>query len=154
MKIVISGTMAERYRAYRDAKEAVAGDRATLRLYREEVRKHPQKFDSATLAATLSGAIRFHRTAAARAPFLAALQVGDDAAVAYGEIAASLEAQTIVQEIATACERAGAVAVLADALTLLFIEAHPHHVALEEFEDLSAAAEIAVESYEEGEGEA
>lgn len=119
--ITVTGEIADRYEQYRDLR----GDlMENIRTYRDVVAKHPARVDAATVAACLSGQVRF--TSKANAVFLGSLgqRHGADQP-SFAQLHAGIEVQPTARTIIEACVGAKCETMLAEALEFLFIETHP-----------------------------
>lgn len=125
--ITVTGSLADAYQQYRDLRDDLM---ESIRTYRDVVAKNPAKVDAATVAACLSGQVRF--AAAANAVYLRYLDERRAATAAspgelpsLAELRSGIEAKPAGRAVIEACAQAQCDAMLAEALAFCFIETHP-----------------------------
>lgn len=135
--VTVRGELVRTLREFRDLRSDIGRD--LINAYRDQVVAHPDRFDSPTIALVLAGAVRFSATG--RAAMLAALRevearMGEaDGAVPFATVSPCIDVTPTGRAVIAACREAGCTEPLARAITLLFIEAHPKLVEVEDEEE-------------------
>lgn len=130
--ITVRGARADAYRSYRDVRQDI--DKDAISAYRDVLLKQPERIDAETIAFVLRRHVKF---ADGARDVLQPVLGDDEAAIPYDQLRPLLMADASAQAVITACEQAKSTAVLAEALVLLFIEAHPRLVRVAELEELT-----------------
>lgn len=120
-RIQVHDRLIDCFCTYQDTVEDT--DASLVRTYRQQVVKVPDGFDAATIALVLKGTVRFAKTA--NAVFIRHLGAANADPVPFSELRAGITVTDDGRAVIEACVAAARTDALADALALLFIEAHP-----------------------------